>query len=195
VSARRTLRFIATLSLAVLAAAAACSSSGPATFHAGVSAQRPINALDDDEVRRVCQRAEDYFVATFEVGDLERMTCVFGALTALFAGTADDCDAYVRDCLVDPPLVVELVSPGSFRCGTIIAAELEECASSIGALETCLNEQGDGFRAFADAFDCRLASNPSWQDDFDAAIAGLRAGCADLDPVCPFAPDVGPTPP
>jgi hypothetical protein len=134
--------------LFALGVAGCGSDSRGTTLETGVSGDKPLNTLSQDEATKVCKSVGDWSKRAFSEEKLKEIPCkLTAALFGALAGDAEQarmaCTQTYNSCLQQPAMPSQQES----TCGMVDS----NCTATVAEMEACLNELPKAFDDFAAA--------------------------------------------
>ena len=120
----------------------------------GISSNKALSAVTREEATRGCARLRVDVGARFNPTTLKRKVCTLTA--ASFSHDESEC-ASRRDSCVQDPSSVDYDPADHVACGGENVDDWQGCTTTVGELETCLNDLLDGLDAMLNTFTCKDA--------------------------------------
>jgi hypothetical protein len=134
----------------------------------GIAPNRLLSEVTDDEAAQACESLAAGFDARLSPEMLVRTICTIAG--AAVADTTEDCETARDECIAaasDPntpqgdALDVDAIQ---FECDGEGGADLRECTSTVGELETCFNDLLDQISTALSSVSCDDAATVSEED-------------------------------
>jgi hypothetical protein len=154
----------------------------PPPYVSGVESEAPVSQLDDSDKREICQSYSGYVDAYVDFEQLAYAVCL---PTSIFAArNAEDCEAYLHDCVetFPQPVTIRASLNDQQRC----FENLDRCDLTVGDLGGCVNVNLGFVINILENFSCRAADDAEQRRAADdlmqtANVCGAaNAACRDF---------------
>jgi hypothetical protein len=150
---------------------AACGGGGVSS---GVDGNKPAATVTNDEARRSCMAAQDYFYSLLPRERQQEGLCTGQALTTTI--TPEACSASVRTCMTNPPAALDLV------CNIRVAPA--GCNATVAQVEACAAADAQAIADRAAMLSCSIAGNLA-QLQVVASPIPVPMACTSIAAICP----------